>query len=749
MSHLCESHVAQVVVHARGALITRRVVPPPVLPDGDVDLIIPGLTPLCEPGSVRAQITGTGRAVVSVKAAISVPASPAIVGKTLEEVRALTARIERLRAEQAILSTRHRDLSELCPALTLRTTSLHERPDTRAEDALFSSALIDDLLKELDGRILALSEEIREREREREAAALAEAQQSTTERNPGEAPTRCVTVRLTGTGCAGEMLLSYVVPAARWWPVYMLRLSDGGKRAAWWLEALVAQISGEDWRGVRVALSTADLIYDARLPELPSLRLSKAQPPPRRGYRPLPPGLSLMFAGYDRAFPQGTTGPRRNAPPSSPLPPPSPSVDLDDEGAQMEWRAEPTAHGQALSSLADRLDDEATGRSEIGSMNYGMAEGGAPDKLAQEYSKKRSGGRSGGPPGGMPGRMPLPSAPPSLSRAAPQMAPAPAPMAARGKGSPMVMATASMSRALTLGGGGGAPMLDGMAPEAPEPEPDLTPGDAWLDFDALRLGQRDDRARRGKLYLEQDGAFARQRQQAISAIDSLSPPHPVTDPRDSRGVFDHRYEADGVADVPSDGQVHRLMIGSAETTPTLRFRTVPRDAPEVFREVELQNPFDAPLLAGPVDVYSEGSLLLTASVSGIDRGGTMQVGMGVEERLRVARNVRVEEQSAGMLGGSTLVTHAVSLELSSALSAAVTVEVLEVLPVSDDKSVEIERLPGKPEPVPYKQAERGAAVRGGQKWTLLVPAGGKVFFEHRYRLTIPAKYEIVGGNRRE
>lgn len=61
---------------------------------------------------------------------------------------------------------------------------------------------------------------------------------------------------------------------------------DAGQRAALLVEALVAQRSGEDWSGVRLSLSTADLVSGARLPELPSLRLSRAQPPPRRGYRP-------------------------------------------------------------------------------------------------------------------------------------------------------------------------------------------------------------------------------------------------------------------------------------------------------------------------------------------------------------------------------------------------------------------------------------------------------------------------------
>ena len=42
-----------------------------------------------------------------------------------------------------------------------------------------------------------------------------------------------------------------------------------------------------------------------------------------------------------------------------------------------------------------------------------------------------------------------------------------------------------------------------------------------------------------------------------------------------------------------------------------------------------------------MDVYVEGSLPTTAGIDHIDRGGTLRV--GVEDRLRVARNVRSDE----------------------------------------------------------------------------------------------------------
>ena len=50
---------------------------------------------------------------------------------------------------------------------------------------------------------------------------------------------------------------------------------------------------------------------------------------------------------------------------------------------------------------------------------------------------------------------------------------------------------------------------------------------------------------------------------------------------------------------------------------------------------------------GPVDVYVEGTLLARANIGHVDKGGVVHVGLGVEDRVRIARNVRMEEEAAG------------------------------------------------------------------------------------------------------
>ncbi len=702
----CPSRITRVTVHGRGALVTRRLTVEGSLPDGDVELAAEGVTVLAEAGSARASLVGAveGRTVVAVRSTLAVPAEGSPRGPSAERVHTLAARAARMEAEREVLASRREQLAGLTLAPRIGSTTV----GARTEDSLATAAMLDRLGADLDARLGALEASLRELARERDAAALADAQARTAERTGSGHPSRTFTVHLAGAGAVEAVDVTYAVPAARWWPVYTLRITDGGRRARWWIEALVGQRSGEDWTGVRLALSTADLVFDARLPELPSLRLGRAQPSRHRGYRAPPPGLDRMFAGHDRAFGTATfgmgIGPPRSA--STPTPAPEPALDDDDEGAGnalSEASGDLDLESEAMPKRARRFGGPRGGGGGVGAAL--MASPTATGSTGMTVGAAMPAGRLGGPPGG----APMGGAPP-----------------------------------------GSAPWGGG-APQAPEPEVEapVEPADAWLDFDALTLRPAGETPRRGRLARTEDLAGAAARRSAVGAIEGMPAPQGAQDPVVSRGMFDHRYDADGMAEVPSDGQSHRVMLGTAETVPTVRWRTVPRESPEVYREAEFRNPFEAPLLAGPVDVYMDGGLLAVAAVERIDRGGTMHVGMGVEERLRVARNVRAAEEPAGLLGGSTAVLHTVSIELTSALGTGALVEVVDRVPVSDEKGVEVVMVSARPEGEAYTQAERGAAVRGGLLWRQIVPAGARSTIEYQYRITLPSRSEIVGGNRRD
>lgn len=702
MAIVCESSITHVNVHARGALVTRRVALPEALPEGDVAVSLEGITALAESSSVRAALPdGCGRAAVAVRATLVVPAEGKVTGASVDRVRALRGELTRVNDERATLAEHRGQLAHvtLDPGLRPRQRPGGERDvGARVADALAADAMLSSLLADLDARAVALDVRARDVAESLAAEELRDAQARASERVGAGHPTLTVTVHLTGTGAPAWLDVTYAVAAARWWPVYTLRIRDQARHATWLAEALVAQRSGEDWTGVRLALSTADLLFDARLPELPSLRIGRAQPPPRKGYRAPPKGLDRMFEGHDRSL----------AGREPLLEPPAPP------------REESESFGSML--LAEVAADEG---------GYDADEAPKYDRGVETLTR---GGEKGGRARAMAPLQQAPQAPAGMAMPMRKSA---------GVLSNLVGGIADGVASLGGGGGHGA-----RRDEAEEDAAPVEPEGAWLDFDALRVKPARDKAHRGRLVREGDG-HARERDRARAEVESAAAPAAARDPLVTRGMFDHRYDVEGLAEVPADALTHRVSIGQGETAPTIRWRTTPREDPQVYREADLRNPFDAPLLGGPVDVYVDGSLLAVAAIDRIDRGGTMRVGMGVEQRLRVARNARVREETVGILGGDAVVTHDVSIELSSALGATALVEVLDRRPVTDDKNIQIELTRSTPEHERYTQAERGSAVRGGLVWRVMVPAGGKATVDFTYRVTLPSKNEIVGGNRRD
>ena len=297
----CDSEIVRVAVHGRGALVTRRITPRDELPEGDALLLIEGITPQAKANSARASLRGVRRRLVALKSEWHIPSTEQPAGPSVERVRELDDELRRARALLDLLERRRQALAtlDLTPA---RDKTWRERgPGARVEHALALTRLIEERIEHLDVRRHELVERREQLARARQGAQLEDAQRPDAERAGGGRPSWRFAMHLDGQGPAEGLELSYVVDAARWWPMYTLRLSDGGRQAELMLEAVVTQRTGEDWGAVELALSTADLLQDARLPELPSLKLGKRQRPRSRGYRPPPPGLDRLFGSYDQA----------------------------------------------------------------------------------------------------------------------------------------------------------------------------------------------------------------------------------------------------------------------------------------------------------------------------------------------------------------------------------------------------------------------------------------------------------------
>ncbi len=715
---LCSSIISEVTVYARGALITRHVSVPDNLPDGPIELVVPSVSPLAEPASLRATVAGD-RAILGVSSVMVVPEEGDVPGDVLARLQTAEREQARLIQQLGGLKTRRDALLRGVPDIAMTPRSRRFKVGDRIADALATTTMMDDIIAALNGTIRALHERIENHAHDL-AAALVEAEQARSQDLAGAGhPVRDLIVRLAGGSGLGDVSVTYAVSAARWWPAYSVRLDGPEGDATLNLEAFVAHATMEDWTDIRCSLSTADITRDVTLPELPSWRLGRARPEKQRGYRPAPEGLDALFAGYDKAMAGTPTPIATSATMVDQAPVTTTALALDEP---MEWERKEEVYDEALEDTFDLYD--------------------APEPAPQMYGSSAPAPMSAPEPA----RELMAGSMAKVARAS--RAPIPAKKSKRRRAqsadmSTMLSGKSKVERMLYEEHmRGDAPHESGKSPGA------LTPGEDWQNFDGLVMAAAADSSR-GTLTRRQAGATPHLTANAESTVGAISPPHDAPDPQSIRGEFDHIYRATGNVDVPSNAQIHRITLDTAQSTPRSQARTVPVEAEEVFREIHMRNPFSAPLLAGPLDVFMNGAMVTTSSMPSVDRGGEFVFGLGVEERLRVARNVQVEESSAGLLGRSTEIAHTVSIEIASALGAPITVDIIDRIPITDDDDVEIVKEEATPPFEKDDQAERGEPVHGGIRWSVEVPPGEKVEVRFSYVIELSSKLELIGGNRRD
>lgn len=692
---LCESEVVRVDVFARGAIVTRSITPSRALPKGDAWLKISGITPDASAQSARLALAPSSRALLSLASELHIPLHDTGAAGSQQQLDELNAQLEHLELRLAALSTQRTACAQLSITPQRSVEWREAGPVAMLQRGLGLHGVLDEHIAQLDAQLALLQTQQRELELARRHAQLDLAHASTA-RSESSEPTWTFLAHVHGDQPVDALQLTYVVERVRWWPLYTLHLREAGLAAEIMMEAVIAQNCGEDWESVALTLSTAELIQDARLPELPALKLGKAQPPKRTGYREVPSGLERLFAGYDRA--RGVE--EINAAASS--------------TAMMRGGLVPTGH--VPQKLMDRRQ-EAQARAPMEAMDLMEDDFEAVDDYYDDDDS-------------------------SLERAsrAPNM-------------EMMKSRSAGILPSLSFGGAppaAAAPMRSKSKKRAPAPppppEPELEPQDAWLDFDSLEMPELHHHARgRLRMRAQPEHHSSRDLDQAEDEAERLG----AKDPMYSDRRYEHQFESAMRADLPSDGRLHRVEMQRATGPSTLWWRGVPLERPEVFRMARILNPMEAPLLAGPLDVFVEGSFLLSTQLGHVDRGEQIVVGLGVDDRVKLVRNVRTHEESLGLLGGKTSVAHTVTLTLVSNLPFPARVEVLDRVPVTKQSSLSIEEISSSPTASEYTQIKEGHKIDGGRRWEVDLQAKEERELTLAYTLVFSSREEIQGGNRRD
>ncbi|HEY9872359.1 MAG TPA: DUF4139 domain-containing protein [Candidatus Obscuribacterales bacterium] len=720
------SRIDSVKIYSAGATVARVADLPLTSAELPEKVEIPGLPLALDDSSVRVRVEvdrGTSPIAGDVRIGLAVPPPPEILPPLLdEEVRLAKAEVRQLKDVIALIENEIRVLNQL---------QVPDRPDAELGIAPPPSPMSARLALAnfSDEQIRARIQEKREtQEKLRQAQEhlddlLQKQAHASTARvvRPNELrKTAVVSLSYEGTPPieqVSRLVVEYFVPGARWTPTYVCRLNSVESSASIAVRALICQRTGEDWSGVHLELSTAEPMAWCALPELASLRLGRSQPVPRKtGWRRPPIGAEILFEDFDTHKQVAIASlPQHDAITNifSPKVPPLPNL----VPTQLKGRGVSTPQP----SMATEYEVFTT---ELSVGKY------ADDDFCELEALRATPDETSRSP---------------LARRARTV-----PLAARG-GEDIILPQRQRRQANQTA-----------TPE--EYSTDL------FAYGLMRMGAANDLAKRGKLSIEQRHEvyleiLKRQEvivnfdvmhvvQQAVANAQScrqLRLPSGGINVRKLAGSFDYAYSADGRVDVSSDGQFHSVALTSNSTQVDLRYIVVPREDTNVFRIAQLHNPLQAPLLSGSADVYVDGEYILSTNIATVPPKGQMELGLSVEQAIKVARNTSYEE----VRSGNTMVAfnelrHKINIDITNHLTREVKIEVRERLPIPQEGAkvdVQIDRV--TPDWEKYEQEERQKPIQCGYRWRLQVPAKDKTSLSVQYTIKTFVDSELIDGNRRE
>jgi hypothetical protein len=518
------------------------------------------------------------------------------------------------------------------------------------------------------------------------------------------------------------------------------------------LRALICQRTGEDWSGVQIELSTATPTGWCELPELPSLRLGRSQTVvSKKAWRNPPQGAEILFEDYDRQ--------KRIA--DNAIGTDSVSQNFQIPTLQTLLAVTQSVYIQKLEILNTDLLDRSSKRLSRNSLELYCSESDDQIQLFDSDSAEVDA----------------------------ELVAMKATIQARVSSNVPAPAASERMEYMVLSPGAPAPPMSTRLDRGAINRVIFDPLQEIKNYGMMRLAdpsnmQRDP-SKRGKLslpdvktiYLESLKRFSKgeaiaganaplpptnmtinfdlaevlQKALSLAACQNTHLPAGTMKVRHMAKTFDFAYIGTGRVDIPADGQFHSVALLEENAEIDLRYIVVPREDTNVFRIAQLRNPLRSPLLAGATDVYVDGEYILSTRIKTVPPKGQMELGLGVEQSIKVARNTSFEEVRSGeSLVAFNELRHSIQIAIANRLGRDAKIEVRERIPVPQaDVKVDVTVTRVSPAWEKYEQQERNAVIKGGYRWQIDVPAGGETELTADYTIKTFVDNELVNGNRRE
>jgi uncharacterized protein (TIGR02231 family) len=189
--------------------------------------------------------------------------------------------------------------------------------------------------------------------------------------------------------------------------------------------------------------------------------------------------------------------------------------------------------------------------------------------------------------------------------------------------------------------------------------------------------------------------------------------------------------------VPADGEPYKTMVARFELDAALDYLAVPVLAPEAYTRATVTNTSSLLLLPGPARVFHGPQFVGETSLETVATGEEFELQLGVDDQIRVERELRRRSTTKAMIGGSRTVDVAYEITVENHRPGQARISVHDHIPVSSDGEIKVRLREAKPEPA--SQTDLGELT-----WDLALDAGQSATIRYRFTVEHPAQLTVIG-----
>ncbi len=225
-----------------------------------------------------------------------------------------------------------------------------------------------------------------------------------------------------------------------------------------------------------------------------------------------------------------------------------------------------------------------------------------------------------------------------------------------------------------------------------------------------------------------------------AALAKAGKPAIETESRVDAGDFQAAFIIAGRISLAADASAKNFLIAARRVSPDLAVKGVPAFDRAAYLEAHFSNEDEAPLLAGDVALYRNGSYVGRGSIALIAPGDACDLGFGADERVKITRlPFKRKENEPNWFGQTKSEAREYKTTVKNLHDFPIKIILVDQIPISENTAIIVEQLPATTPPTEINVADK----RGVMRWTYDYAPGQTHEIHLAYRMKWPADRDVI------